>query len=653
MSSGCGDVLNIEDLKTAKKHQLFEAEVITGKQGGVAGGADIDFATNQVTGQTQKTLPAVLRDAGFRPASFTFASGGTLAVGDADLAVLWPAPSGDGNYYAWHGALPKTIPAASTPASTGGVAQGAWLPIYDATIRNDLLLPSGDQMVGTSHRGTLKQDLDAIDRRPDGYVSGITGVLSNGLDVEINTDITITTPLLPLSNQHVSGVGGNLHQSTSTAAGMRIEGADSSNTKDYAVVENLRSTGSTLSTEAGNEGYAVFLRNTKFTKILGVAADHYTGGVAAGTSKSLIIRDVVAHDTTFHPLNPSTRDGRGGYGVITDNINDSLIDGVILDVGPVDDGRHVLYVSTGGYSNTDGNRNFIATNLIGKYLGKDDRNFWGVNIRKSTIFQVGGINIDGSNGGVAFNAENGDISDFILHDLQLDIIKYQDGLGVYGISTPKDVTFLGSRFLITDFNIRVRPKTTSLTGADCVGVSLSYQNGMVTNGVTNVPAAGNPILINDGANNTTISNIHDNILPGYTGTTAAMITFTGSAVNNITVRGVTTLRPMFNRLFVVTDLTVDYQRKVRLVVSGGAVTKLDGELLTGTVTLTTTGMTIAFATHVTQAAIESCVINCLGAQQAIITSYANKVLSINTYTIAGAVLNPQTTPIALNVILSS
>ena len=80
MSSGCGDVLSLADLQTAKKHQIFEAEVITGKSGGVATGADIDYATNQVTGQTQKTLPAVLRDAGFSPVSWDFSTGGTLTV---------------------------------------------------------------------------------------------------------------------------------------------------------------------------------------------------------------------------------------------------------------------------------------------------------------------------------------------------------------------------------------------------------------------------------------------------------------------------------------------------------------------------------------------------------------------------------------------
>lgn len=129
MSSGCGDVLSLADLQTAKKHQIFEAEVITGRQGGVASGDFIDYATNQVTGQTQKTLPAILRDAGFRPANFTFQTGGTLAVNDADKVVLWPeSGGGDGMYYIWRGTLPKVIPAGSSPESTGGVSSSAWEP---------------------------------------------------------------------------------------------------------------------------------------------------------------------------------------------------------------------------------------------------------------------------------------------------------------------------------------------------------------------------------------------------------------------------------------------------------------------------------------------------------------------------------------------
>jgi hypothetical protein len=149
MSSGCGDVISLADLQTAKKHQLFEAEVITGLTGGVTGGAPIDYATNQVTGQVQKTLPAILRDAGFRPAAFTFTTGGTLNVGDSDMAVLWPtAGGGDGQYYIWKGVYPKTIPAASTPASTGGVGPSGWLPLGDITLRTELAAADGMKLIG-------------------------------------------------------------------------------------------------------------------------------------------------------------------------------------------------------------------------------------------------------------------------------------------------------------------------------------------------------------------------------------------------------------------------------------------------------------------------------------------------------------------------
>lgn len=149
MSSGCGDVLSLADLQTAKKHQIFEAEVITGKSGGVAGGADIDYATNQVTGQTQKTLPAVLRDIGFEPASFDFSTGGTLTVNDRNKAVLWPVSGGgNGNYYTWAGVLPKVIPASSSPASTGGISAGAWKQVTDIILRTELAAADGAKIVG-------------------------------------------------------------------------------------------------------------------------------------------------------------------------------------------------------------------------------------------------------------------------------------------------------------------------------------------------------------------------------------------------------------------------------------------------------------------------------------------------------------------------
>lgn len=135
MSSGCGDVVSLESMQIARKHQIFEAEVITGKSGGVAGGADIDYATNQVTGQTQKTLPAVLRDAGFSPVAWDFSTGGTLTATDRNKVVYDPVSK---TWYSYAGALPVVVPAGFNP-----VGNADWKPQTDPDLRTELASSSG------------------------------------------------------------------------------------------------------------------------------------------------------------------------------------------------------------------------------------------------------------------------------------------------------------------------------------------------------------------------------------------------------------------------------------------------------------------------------------------------------------------------------
>lgn len=125
------EVLTVQDLVTAKEHDTFHSEVITGKAGGSAGGAYIEFATNAITGQKQRTLPATLKKVGFMPASFDFNSGGALGETDRDLVVYYPT---DGYWYAWGGTMPKTIPPMSSPETTGGIDVNAWRPWVSSNV---------------------------------------------------------------------------------------------------------------------------------------------------------------------------------------------------------------------------------------------------------------------------------------------------------------------------------------------------------------------------------------------------------------------------------------------------------------------------------------------------------------------------------------
>lgn len=183
MSSGCGDILSLEDMKTAKKHQTFEAEVITGHSGGVSSGAEIDFATNAVTSQTQKTMPKIMVDAesafnaqiaahevehdnqmqsfendfDSRLAGMAFTRVGTFTAGatltDMRQTLLWEvSQGGDGHEYGWTGSFGssgKVVNAGATPYNSGGISAGAWVDRSVETLASELADVVSTSVIGS------------------------------------------------------------------------------------------------------------------------------------------------------------------------------------------------------------------------------------------------------------------------------------------------------------------------------------------------------------------------------------------------------------------------------------------------------------------------------------------------------------------------
>lgn len=70
-----------------------------------------------------------------------FEDGATLTLPNQTLRY-----EANGEYYRWDGAFPKTVPAGSTPASTGGVGIGSWLSVGDATLRGQISDPNGAKL---------------------------------------------------------------------------------------------------------------------------------------------------------------------------------------------------------------------------------------------------------------------------------------------------------------------------------------------------------------------------------------------------------------------------------------------------------------------------------------------------------------------------
>lgn len=107
---------------------------------------------------------------------FTFSTGYTIT--DQRQCLLNLA---DNKYYQWFGALPKVVPAGSTPATAGGVGVGVWSDKTDLMLRSELSLSSGSGLSGFSQTeiypsGTVGEKLKQIVSVTDAPFNAISGV---------------------------------------------------------------------------------------------------------------------------------------------------------------------------------------------------------------------------------------------------------------------------------------------------------------------------------------------------------------------------------------------------------------------------------------------------------------------------------------------
>lgn len=80
----------------------------------------------------------------------------------------------NGEWYRWDGALPKVVAPGSTPIGTGGIAQGAWLSVGDAALRNALADPNSTVPVGGVEAGAINKHLDGLKDLTTSHLKGQT-----------------------------------------------------------------------------------------------------------------------------------------------------------------------------------------------------------------------------------------------------------------------------------------------------------------------------------------------------------------------------------------------------------------------------------------------------------------------------------------------
>lgn len=564
---------------------------------------------------------------------------------------------------------PIIINAAGYPVYNGQIAkfvtvQGHSMAVYDAYGAQQFYFPNvlkydpdqfkpelqganGASLIGTNHRGTLKADLDAIDRRPDGYRGSIQDAFATGKNVEIGENIDVSDKITVANGFVLEGAGGTITSSVQSDL-ISFDHQVGAN-GDKSRLSNLKVEGQI--TPSGSPGYAIFARESKDSYINGLHSTQATGAVSLNSTDGAIVRDVWARNTVYHPSLVA-----GGYGFLTAGTKNTIMDGLQFNAEAGYIGRHMLYISTqsrtdGSY---DGSKNTIATNMVGEWTDKDDRNMHVMNIRKSDHSIISQFIGDGSNSGISVFTENGNVLNSLISNGILRVESYGAGIiaRAFGCGEINGYRMIGSR--ISNLLIENQPKNGDASlGGLCYGLTFTVSNCMFDGIITKCHSAGRPFVIG-ASTDVSICNILDFVDASDTGGKQVLFTFDGAA-SRIKFSNIKSPRTFFNISNLqanATDISVDWARKARVNVnSGSAAVSGDSWGLISNVATTASSIVVAFHNHVTQEAVGGALVRAASGNQFVVTETDSKKLTISVYNVNGTGVVPNTGTYSFDIVL--
>lgn len=150
----------------------------------VADGCDYIYDNGWVLKQEDELSPYV------KVKDFTFSTGYTITDQKQCLLNLV-----DNKYYQWFGALPKVVPAGSTPETSGGIGASLWVNKLDVTLRAELLSNIGATLINTSSGDTVQSEIDSKLPLAGGNLSGKLEIVEDSdIDYLNTSQLTISGP---------------------------------------------------------------------------------------------------------------------------------------------------------------------------------------------------------------------------------------------------------------------------------------------------------------------------------------------------------------------------------------------------------------------------------------------------------------------------
>lgn len=255
-------------------------------------------------------------------------------------ALHWAKPDGNGEYYRWDGELPKTVPAGSTPESTGGIGSGAWLSVGDAVLRANLA--SSENGLGASLIGDKLPYAGAVPRTQHDKNADTLSVKDFGAKGDgVTDDAAALNAALAGGNRKVIFPDGDyliksyirVYKNTTIEMSKGCRILNDNQTAEYVFVNG----------ELGNAAYATGYAGEGNILIQGGTIDN---GIRAG--KSLATKGIsIAHATNVTIRNVTFMNNYQSHFIEINSTKGALIDGCrFFNLNP-------------GTTSTDGSRECI------------------------------------------------------------------------------------------------------------------------------------------------------------------------------------------------------------------------------------------------------------------------------------------------------
>ncbi|MDK9358408.1 hypothetical protein [Lelliottia wanjuensis] len=513
----------------------------------------------------------------------------------------------------------------------------------------ELAKPTGDELIGTSHRGELKLDLDAFDIRTSGQP--LSTLLAEGKEIIADTPLasfTVTSDRVKLSGSPGGSLTGAKYGTALTLSG------EDTKVSDLVVV----GPGDVLPTDTQA---TVLLRSVSTGHI--IEGSHLSGASIGfyihGDNATL--KNNTTRSMTYHPSLVA-----GGYGVLIEGVRNCLIMGHSAFGDSIND-RHALYISN---NQVEGDTPNIDVRVIGFRANYEWANAGGVpgadNMPMINVRYVDSLIIDSAqlrNGGQGIHVLNDRKTPRNVSIVNTNIINVTKrrggdvcsgiGIGGFGAVDKDPVTGV----IVSNCNIQVGRATGVVDsgGRFPVAVALEYvRGGTITGSILSSPLDSCDLLV---------TNCQDLIFDGIqsapvgSGTPRAMLRFEGSNNARIRFSNISkSSRPsIIENITIATDVWVDWQRVADIFYnSGSGGINSDPDSLIKTASISGNNVIVEFQSHVTSDAIKGLVL--LPAipsnPTCIVAAVSGKTITVQGYNNSGTSISPSTGQVRFKIVLN-